>query len=52
MNQLKKQLLEGASGLFKQGKKFHAMEESQAKEVELFQQIGRLQLDMEWHEES
>ena len=43
-----KQLLEGASDLFIRGKKTQAKDESQAKEAELFQQIGKLQMELEW----
>jgi putative transposase len=48
VSQWKKQLLEGASELFARGKKNQAKDESQAKEAELFQQIGRLQMELEW----
>jgi putative transposase len=48
VSQWKKQLLEGASELFTRGKKIQAKDESQAKEAELFQQIGRLQMELEW----
>ena len=48
VSQWKKQLLEGASDLFTRGKKTPAKDESQAKEAELFQQIGRLQMELEW----
>jgi hypothetical protein len=44
----KRQLLEGASELFTRGKKTKDKEESQSKEAELFQQIGRLQMELEW----
>jgi len=43
VSQWKKQLLEGASELFNSGKKSRDKDESQAKESELFQLIGRLQ---------
>jgi len=43
----KKQHLEGASELFSPGKKGKDKDESQAKEIELFQQIGRLQIELE-----
>ena len=42
VSQWKKQLLEGASDLFIRGNK------TQAKEAELFQQIGKLQMELEW----
>jgi putative transposase len=48
VSQWKKQLLEGASDLFSPGKKSKDKDESQAKESELFQQIGRLQMELEW----
>ena len=41
-------MLEGASELFTKGKKSRDKEEGQAKEAELFQQIGRLQMELEW----
>ena len=44
----KRQLPEGASELFTRGKKTKDKEEGQAKEAELFQQIGRLQMELEW----
>ncbi len=42
VSQWKKQLLEGASNLFTRGKKTHTKEDNQAKEAELFQQIGKI----------
>ena len=48
VSQWKKQLLEGASELFSRGRKGKDKEESQAKEAELFQHIGRLQMELEW----
>ena len=47
VNQWKRQLLDGASELFTRGKKTKDKEEGQAKEAELFQQIGRLQMELE-----
>ena len=47
VNQWKKQLLDGASELFSRGNKSQAKDESQAKEAELFQQIGKLQMELE-----
>jgi hypothetical protein len=35
-------------GLFTRGKKSNDKKEGPAKEVELFQQIGRLQMELEW----
>jgi putative transposase len=48
VSQWKKQLLEGASDLFTRGNKTQSRDESQAKEAELFQQIGKLQMELEW----
>jgi putative transposase len=48
VSQWKKQLLEGASELFTKGRKTKDKDEGQAKEAELFQQIGRLQMELEW----
>ena len=48
VSQWKRQLLDGASELFTKGKKSMDTGESQAKEAELFQQIGRLQMELEW----
>jgi putative transposase len=48
VSQWKKQLLEGASDLFTRGKKTQTKDESQAKQAELFQQIGKLQMELEW----
>ena len=47
VSQWKRQLLDGAS-VFTRGKKSKDKEEGQAKEAELFQQIGRLQMELEW----
>ena len=41
-------MLEGSNELFTRGKKSQANDEGQAKEAELFQQIGKLQLELEW----
>jgi transposase-like protein len=48
VSQWKKQLLEGASELFTKGKKTKDKGDGQGKEAELFQQIGRLQMELEW----
>jgi putative transposase len=48
VSQWKKQLLEGASDQFTRGKKTQAKAKSQVKEAELFQQIGKLQMELEW----
>jgi len=45
--QWKRQLLDGGSELFTRGKKNKDKEEGRAKEAELFQQIGKLQLELE-----
>ena len=42
VSQWKRQLLDGASELFIKGK------QTKDKEAELFQQIGRLQMELEW----
>jgi transposase len=43
----KKRLMEGAAELFMDGQK-RSPEESSAKEQELFEQIGRLKMEVEW----
>jgi transposase len=43
----KKQLLEGASGLFEDGRSRRAIEDA-ADEEELYEQIGRLKMEVEW----
>lgn len=43
----KKQLLEGASGLFEDGRKRRASEDS-AEQSRLYEQIGRLKVELEW----
>ena len=48
VSQWKKQLLEGSSELFTRGKQTQSNEEGQAKEAELYQQIGKLQMELEW----
>jgi transposase-like protein len=48
VSQWKRQLLDGASALFTRGKKAQDNEQGQAKEAELFQQIGRLQMELKW----
>ena len=52
MSQWKRQLLDGASELFIRGKQTKDKDEGQAKEAELFQQIGRLQMELEWLKKS
>jgi transposase len=48
VSQWKRPLLDGASELFIRGSKNKDKEEVQAKEAELFQQIGSLQMELEW----
>ena len=48
VSQCKKQLLDGASELFMRGKTSKDKEEGQVKEAELFQQIGKLHMELEW----
>ena len=48
VSQWKRQLLDGASELFTRDKKSKDQNEGQGKEAELFQQIGRLQMALEW----
>ena len=48
VSQWKRQLLDGASELFTRGKKSKDTGENQAKEAEMVQQIGRLQMELKW----
>ena len=50
VSQWKRQMLDGANELFTRGKKAKDKDKDgrQAKEAELFQQIGRLQMELEW----
>ena len=48
VSQWKRQLLDGASELFTRANKSKDKEDAQSKEAELFQQIGRLQMELEW----
>ena len=43
----KKQLLEGAAGLFADGRRRKG-DEAEANEEELYEQIGRLKMEVEW----
>jgi len=43
----KKQLLEGAAGLFEDGRSKQATEDA-ANDEELYEQIGRLKMEVEW----
>jgi putative transposase len=47
ITQWKKQLLDGGSGLFGQ-QRAHEQHEQSAREAELFEQIGRLKMELEW----
>ena len=44
----KKQLMEGAPQLFEDRRTTRADREQQASEAELFEQIGRLRMELEW----
>ena len=48
VSQWKRQLQENVSELFGRGQKNKAKEAGEAKEAELFQQIGKLQMELEW----
>ncbi len=52
MTQWKRKLLDCASELFTRGKQSKDKEEGQANGAELFQQIGRLQMELEWLKKS
>jgi putative transposase len=52
VSQWKRQLLEAASELFSRGKKSMHKGQDQAKEAELFQQIGHLQMEVAWLKKS
>jgi len=52
VSQWKRQLLDGACELFIRGMQTKDKDEGQAKEAELFQQIGRLQIELEWLKKS
>ena len=52
VSQWKRQLLDSASVLSTRAKKSKDKEEGQAKEAELFQQIGKLQMELEWLKKS
>ncbi len=47
ITQWKKQLLDGASSLFGQ-QHVHEQHEQSTREAELFEQIGRLKMELEW----
>jgi putative transposase len=44
----KKQLLLGAIGVFQNGERFHDAAAQQSREAELFEQIGRLNMELDW----
>jgi transposase-like protein len=48
VSQWKKQLLEGAGDLFSKGRKDKEKGDQQAREAELFQEIGKLKMELEW----
>ena len=52
VSQWKKRLLDGISELFTRCKKSKDKEETQAREAELFQQIGKLPMELEWLKKS
>ena len=47
ISQWKKQLLDGAESLFRDGRR-REREEGQAEQAELYEQIGRLNMEVEW----
>jgi transposase-like protein len=46
ISQWKKQLLDGIESLFRDGRRDH--DETQAIQAELYEQIGRLKMELEW----
>jgi putative transposase len=48
VSQWKRQLLDGARELFTMGNQSKNKDEGPAKEAELFQQIGRLRMELKW----
>lgn len=48
IHQWKKQLLSGASELFRDGRAARGSAEQSAEQAELYEQIGRLKMDLEW----
>ena len=48
MSPWKRQLLDGDSELFATGKQTRDKDEGQAKKAELFQRIGRFQMELEY----
>ena len=51
ISQWKKQLLDGAESLFRDGRR-REREEGQAQQAELYERIGRLNMEVEWSKES
>jgi putative transposase len=51
VSQWKKQLLDGVETLFRDGRR-HDRDESQALQAELFERIGRLNMEVEWLKKS
>ena len=47
ISQWKKQLLDGAEGLFRDGRR-REREEGEAVQAELYEKIGRLNMEIEW----
>ncbi len=48
IHQWKKQLLSGASELFRDGRAARGSAEQSAEQAELYEQIGRLKMELEW----
>ena len=48
IHEWKRRLLEGAVELFRDGRTAKAAAQQQAQEGELFEQIGRLKMELEW----
>jgi len=48
IHQWKKQLLEGAAEVFQDGRKRRESSEEKAQFSELYEQIGRLKMELEW----
>lgn len=48
IHQWKKQLLTGASELFRDGRAAREAAEQSAEQAELYEQIGRLKMELEW----
>jgi putative transposase len=51
ISQWKKQLLDGAESLFRDGRR-REHEEGQAEQAELYERIGRLNMEVEWLKKS